>query len=293
MKRYLVLVVLGVLAPSRAPAADAEGTNPLYEDLVQKGIVISGGPTFKLPAPLIAPGPAPANIMELLDKAAGRVPVDLFLRHSINAPFSLTISSVNNKEGERCAQEVDLKFVAYGKLEAVLKSDFINQLLAGKEKKGGENQTTVLKSDELKERGIRLIEARNYKEQYSTLSMSLLEKVRVDGVMRSIRTSSPHFVLSATRMDDRFQKDKEYPNIWRHINVLADEEKLGPSHPYAGMAAYVLVTKLPEPEGALLVEMHYLIPEPPDWFGGRNLLRSKLPTVIQDNVRTFRRKLSR
>jgi hypothetical protein len=94
-------------------------------------------------------------------------------------------------------------------------------------------------------------------------------------------------------MDDRFQNDKQHPNIWRHINVVEEEEKLGSPQPYTGMAGYVLVTKLPEPAGALLVEMHFLLHEPPAWFGGRNLLRSKLPTLIQDNVRSFRRKLSK
>jgi hypothetical protein len=231
--------------------------------------------------------------MELLDKAAGRVPVELFLRRSINAPFSLTIGSVDKKEGERCAQEIDLKFVAYGKLDAVLESDFLKQFLSGKEKKGGGDRTTILEPDELKERGIRLLNAGNRKEQYGTLTLGLLNKVQVDGVTRSVRTNSPHFVLSAMRIDDRFQNDKQYPNIWRHINVVEEEEKLGPPHPYTGLAGYVLVTKLPEPAGALLVEMHFLLHEPPDWFGGRNLLRSKLPTVIQDNVRSFRRKLTK
>jgi hypothetical protein len=175
----------------------------------------------------------------------------------------------------------------------VVESDFIKQFLSGKKKKGGSDETTVMEPDELKKRGIQLLNGRNRKEQYSTTTMTLLDKVRVDGVMRGIRTNSPQFVLSATRMDDRFQNDKQYPNIWRHINVLDEEEKLGPPQSYAGMAGYVLVTKLPEPTGALLVEMHFLLPEPPAWFGGRNLLRSKLPTVIQDNVRSFRRKLTK
>jgi hypothetical protein len=32
--------------------------------------------------------------------------------------------------------------------------------------------------------------------------------------------------------------------------------------------------------------------EPNGWFGGANLLRSKLPLVIQDEVRNFRRRLA-
>lgn len=296
MKYFLHLIVflpLGAVAPLRSSAADEQAVNPLYEDLVHKGIAIPTGPTVKLPTPLIPPGATPANMNELLDKAAGRVPVEFFLRRSVTAPFSLTISSAEKKDGQRCGQEINLKFVAYGKLDKVVESDFIKQFLSGKGKKESGDQSTIMEPDDLKKRGIRLLDGRNRKEQYSTTTLTLLDKVRVDGVMRSIRTSSPQFVLSATRMDDRFQNDKQYPNIWRHINVREEEEKLGPAQPYSGMAGYVLVTKLKEPAGALLVEMHFLLPEPPAWFGGPNLLRSKLSTVIQDDVRSFRRKLTK
>lgn len=297
MKRLLplvLLVLLGILPQPHSQADEEETDNPLYEELVVKGIAIPAGPTVKLPAPLVRPRTAPSNVMGLLDKAAGRVPVELFLRRSVQAPFSLTISSVDNKDGERCGQEIDLKFIAYGKLDAVLESDFMKQFLSSKKKKDAEEKSTILEAEELKERGIRPLKAdKEKKEQFSTLSMSLLEKVQVDGVTRSVRTNSLQYVLSAMRMDDRFQNDKQYPNIWRHIKILEEEEKLGPSHPYTGLAGYVLVTKVPEHEGALLVEMHFLMHEPNAWFGGPNLLRSKFATIIQDNVRSFRRKLTK
>jgi hypothetical protein len=297
MKRFLplaVVILLEAAAQHSSLAAEGEAANPLFDEQVRKGITLPEGPTVKLPAPIIPPGPPPANLTDLLDQAAGSRPVDLFLRRSLNAPFSLTIRSVERKKDDRCAQEIDLKFVAYGKLEAVLDSDFLTQFLSGKQKKGGSGeQNTVLEPADLKERGIRLLNGRSRKEQYSTITMSLLNKVQVDGVMRTVRTDSPDFVLSATRMDDRFQNDKQYPNTWRPINVLDEEEKLGPPRPYTGLAGYVLATKLPEPRGALLIEMHFLLHEPPAWFGERNLLRSKLPGVIQENVRSFRRKLNK
>jgi len=49
------------------------------------------------------------------------------------------------------------------------------------------------------------------------------------------------------------------------------------------------VTKLAEPAGALFVEQHLIFAEPVDWFDGANLLRSKLPLVVQDRVRSIRR----
>ncbi len=157
----------------------------------------------------------------------------------------------------------------------------------GKDKPG--NQAADLTPEELKARGIKLVEMGKTKEEVSKLSMTLLEKVQVDGATRSLRTILPHSIVYATQLDERFDKDKEYPNIWKHILKL--EKGFGPPHPYKALVGYVVVTELPEPKGALLLEVQFLMHEPPDWFGGPNLLRSKLGIAIQDNVRSFRRKL--
>lgn len=290
MRNLFALLILTVVPAARA----AEGVeNPLYEELVTTGITLPEGVTVKLPAPLVKPGSPPKDTADLLEKAAGRRPVKLFVKRSQFAPMSLEISSVQNAKSERCGQLIDLKFVAYGKLEAVLDTDFMNDLLAGKKKAKDGDSSTLLTPAELKKRGIHLLDKKNVKEQFATMTMPLLEKVRVEGVMRSVRTKMPAAVLSATRMDDHFAKDKEHPNTWRHIMPEADDEKLGPPHPYTGMGGYVLITQLTEPKNALLIEMHFLLHEPPEWFGEHNLLRSKLPTVIQDNVRSFRRKVAK
>jgi hypothetical protein len=52
------------------------------------------------------------------------------------------------------------------------------------------------------------------------------------------------------------------------------------------------VTELVGVEDGLFVEVHVVYAEPYGWFEGRNLLRSKLPPVLQDSVRKFRRKLA-
>jgi hypothetical protein len=49
------------------------------------------------------------------------------------------------------------------------------------------------------------------------------------------------------------------------------------------------VTRLAEPVGALFVEQHVVFAEPAGWFDGANLLRPKLPLVIQGKVRAMRR----
>ena len=60
-----------------------------------------------------------------------------------------------------------------------------------------------------------------------------------------------------------------------------------------GAGMYFKITKLAAPEGALFIEQHVMFAEPAGWFGGANLLRSKLPIAVQDNVRTMRREFQK
>jgi hypothetical protein len=63
------------------------------------------------------------------------------------------------------------------------------------------------------------------------------------------------------------------------------------SHPYEGAGGYMHVAKLSDPSGACLIETWMVLHEPTEWFRGSNLLRSKLPLMIQESVRKFRRHL--
>jgi hypothetical protein len=282
-----------VLLSAAWPLPAAETANPLYNELMKAGIRLPEGPTvMKLPLPLLEPGQVPKlkDTPALLARAAGNLPVDLFIKPEWTGPFSLKIESVETDKGTRCGQLINLSFVVYAKLEDVKETDFVKTLIGGgKGKKGGDSEE--LSPAELKQRGIQVQDTPALSEKYETIQMTILDKVQVDGVTRTIRTMTPHTLLYATRMDDRFEKDKKYPNTWAHINKLGGGARLGQKSPYTGLGGYVLVTELPEPKGALLVEMHYLIHEPPDWFGEYNVMGSKLPTPIRDNVRNFRRKV--
>src|SRR5205814_1186239 len=92
----------------------------------------------------------------------------------------------------------------------------------------------------------------------------------------------------------RFGDDPEFPNRWRPISRDDDGKPvLGEAHPYGGAGAYIKITRLAEPAGALFVEYHLVFTEPKGWFGGANLLRSKVPILTQSEVRAFRRELGK
>ncbi len=289
--RFLLTVVLLV---SATPFVDAgRSGNPLFDELIEKGLAIPGGPAVKFVAPLIPPGTAPKDPAAILEQAAGRVPVELFTKRTVTAPFSVNIDAIEGKDGERCAQSVNVFFVTYGKLDALDDTDFIKHLLSGKDKKG-QGDSVALTDKELKSRGIARVSAQGLKEDYGTMTLHLLDKVQVTGVTRGVRAKTPNSILYAVKLDPRFQKDQQYPNQWRAITRNAsDDEKIGPPHPYSGLAGYVQASELGDPKNALLIEMHFILHEPTEWFGGLNLLRSKLPIAIRDNVQSFRRRVSK
>ncbi len=85
----------------------------------------------------------------------------------------------------------------------------------------------------------------------------------------------------------------QVPCVWNPIVIDTDDQAtLGKSHPYNQAASYTKLTSLKFMPEALLIEIHILFTEPQEWFGGRNMLRSKLPPLVQDGVRKFRRRLS-
>jgi hypothetical protein len=88
------------------------------------------------------------------------------------------------------------------------------------------------------------------------------------------------------------------PNQWRSIaREPGGKVTFGDPQPYSGFGMYVKVTPLVDQRGkhsgTLFIECHVAFDEPKDWFGGANLIRSKMPLVIKDRVQDFRLELKR
>ncbi len=120
----------------------------------------------------------------------------------------------------------------------------------------------------------------------------ILDRVVVSGLVRGdgLRLEGA-LVQSAVSPRDRLD-DPENPTRWRPVPRGAKTDaELGPPEPFRGFVCYLQATQLAfEPE-AVLIECHAAYLEPHGWFDGRNLLASKLPLLMQHNVREFRRKL--
>ena len=127
------------------------------------------------------------------------------------------------------------------------------------------------------------------------LDLLLLNRVRIRGVVRATATEHPDGLEVGWDFDPRFA---EHPR-WRPTWARLEETDLGTRvegmpQPYGGSGGVVAVRKIPSADGTelVVVESRMVIGEPQEWFQGSNLLRSKIPIITQDGVRTLRRRLA-
>jgi hypothetical protein len=274
-------------------------TNPVYVELTQRGVVVPKGPALKLPAPTMADGLDAASQRKSLESIADeRRPVDALLRKGVTAPIIFKsgddkASAATGGTGKR----VDFWFVVYGDLKKIADEGFWADKKDKSEDDPDPNDAQftgkLLTPEELKERKIEPLVSPGIVENYGTFDVQLFNRVRVRGTMQSVQTQTDESVTYAAILDPRFANDKKYPNQWQSIS-RDDAGKLqyGPLKPYAGMGSYAKATTLKEPKGAILVEYHMAFDEPEGWFRGANVIRTKLPIIVQDNVKKLRRKLA-
>jgi len=283
---------MGTLILLSLTVGQAGPVNPLLAELLDQGLPIAGL-TYKFPAPLLPDNFDAQQQKSALEKAADRYPLDMFVRKSIVAPFTLKIESLADKQGQRQGQTADLFFVAHGRLDSLTKKDILNLLLRSENKDAKARPPQVLSDADLQQRRITPMVKENLEERYARMDLLLLNKVQVMGVTRNVKSQSPRTLTVATQLDPRFADDGQFPNRWRSVRQQGDDkDQLGPPQPYAGFAGYVRVSQLTEPTGSLLVEVHFAFHEPQGWFEGKNYLRAKLPIAIQSNVRSFRKQLA-
>lgn len=289
-----LIIPLCLISFAQIAGANEHETNTLYEALLTEGVKLSDGTVINLPPCTLADEASPEDQEQTVQEVAGRIPYAEFVRDSRTARFRLQLKSVKDSKGDRTGQTVDVWFVAYGTLEAIEENALLDELAElNREQADQTDENQSLTEEQLAARDIPpVVDEEALVQRYVSFDGSLLNKVRISGVTRSLLSRGEKSTLAATALDERFAGDPEFPNQWRPLqrNDLGELE-IGPAHRYSGFGGYIKVTELIAPEGALLVEMHVAFDEPQGWFGGANLLRTKLPLVVQDNVRAFRKKL--
>jgi len=267
-------------------------TNPVYKQIVEEGVCVPGDVRVKLPAPTVADGLSAAGARAAIEALPNRhVAVDLFLRKSVVAPQVFRLRKIEMEGATVPVQAVDVWCVAYGKFEVLKSKEFLDQLLDTGQR---DAKVRLLTAEELEKRGIAPPAKDDRHERYAHSVFPLMDRVELEVTPRTFVSRTKESLVFATMLDPRFADDKEFPNRWRPKKRDAEGKwQFGAFQPYSGSASYLKVTPLAEPAGALFLEYHLVFTEPKGWFSGANLLRSKLPMLIQSEVRKFRRQLSK
>lgn len=288
------MTALLLLALTVSPAAepkDHEKANPVYQKLRQQGVTISDKKRMPLPSPVLAEGLDAKTQQGVIKKLlADDIDFDEFLRDTTLAPRLLKLPDDTKDNTPAPARTLDLYFVAHGDLNKLADKAFLERLVGG-ERQEGTGKT--LTAEELKRREITIPEGAAKHEGYGYLSVNILDRVQVRAAGHSCWSRVGDSIVLAAEMDERFAWDKEFPNQWRPLTKNNGPLKEGAPEPYHGAGYYVKITRLKEPAGALFVEAHVVFTEPVKWFGGLNLLVSKLPAVVTKMVRDFRQELRR
>jgi hypothetical protein len=265
--------------------------NPVYRELLRDGVRVAADRRVKLPEPTMPDGLNAAAARAKIDGIPARhVPVEELLRKSVVAPLVFEFREVEAADPRAPVHGVDVWFAAYGDLEPLGREKFLDEIFSENRR---DVTLHVLSPAELAERQICLTAAAEQHERYVHSVLPVMDRVQLSVTSRSFRSRTTQSLVFAAALDPRFNTDQAFSNCWRPLTLdAAGGKELGTPLPYQGAASYLKVTRLAEPRGALLVEYHLLFVEPKAWFGGANLLRSKLPILIQSQVRTFRRQLS-
>ena len=293
MMMFIQLVAVSICAAvGSQPAA-----NPLFQELLQRGAPVSSTVRLPLPPPAVPDGLDAAAQQAALAKIVGeRYSLDEFARDSVVAPFLLKFPEVRRTDAP--ARAVDLWFIVYGNLNQMSKNDVLKEFTTAR---GKDATLHVLTADELTARQLSPASGANENlltqpgqtaERYVHTIAGILDKVELHQTLRCVLSRNADSVVIATVVDDRFDKDRDFPNQYHRLvrNDAGDTAK-GPAEPYAGAAGYLKATQLAQPNGAILVEYHAIYSEPQDWFNGANLLQSKLPILLQSRVRDLRRQV--
>jgi hypothetical protein len=271
-------------APAEQPK---QNTDPLFQQLTTTGIVFPDGTSVVLEPPTWNDSLAPDDRRTVMEKIAGEAGWERFSRNSHVAPIEIDLQSLKNESGQRVGHAVYVAFVAHIELEQLRDKELMKKVFPSNAASDDSDQyqAAEISNDRLLARGI---QERPEDTSYIEIKLPLLDRVLVEGCLRTQVMESNESITLSAMLDPRFSEtDSSSPgNRW---SSLSDTEDAKSYHPYQGVAGYLSIAPLDEPKGASLVEARFVIHEPIDWFRGSSLLRSKLPLMIQESVRKFRR----
>lgn len=275
-------------------------------DLIAGGLVI-GGQDVKLNAPKFDPRSPSEERSAAQERLAGAHGWKRFSRNSVVAPVKIELAYLKNESDQRIGHRVHVAYVVHAGLDTLRDADLMGDLF-GKPSDGdsdhddetaresSEGEESFL-SEELDPKELAALQIEPEEGvSYGWLEFLLLKKVDLQGVIRSQRWEEENFVAISWELDDRFSDQNPAHETYRNEWIRRDrgpngELMLSDPKPYSGVAGYLVISTIAGLGNASLIEAEVVLHEPEGWFNGSSLLRSKLPLILQESARRFRRGL--
>jgi hypothetical protein len=293
-------LILG-LWESGAPLLGQEAD--LGSELTTRGLELSSDLRIPLPGPTLKPEMDGAARQAAVRALAGKLDWERFTRDSLSAPIMINIELLVDRNGQRLGLAVHNAFMAHAELGKLRDTQAMQQIFGQPESARGDQVQVVIKElpkQDLRERGF--VSQADSPATFAYLELPLLNKVIVAGVMRIEKREREGAVEFYWRLDPTFNQHAPYASRWIQLERNSVGGLIrGDSFPYSGCAGFTGVyevndlsfptTQDADSAGKLLIESRLLLREPQEWFAGSNFLRSKLPSAMQENARSFRRTL--
>ncbi len=296
----LSVAALLLIAPC-SHADDPVSPHPGVHQLATEGFEAADGVQVTVAAPAVDVTMDAEAQRAALEDVFGETRMKLFMKDTVTAPFDLDIGTADADLPDSIVRTLDLHFVAYGKLAVVRDKNLMQSVVGGErgnaedaEEDGFEKYGEGLTEAECEARGFDLQLKGDRRRHLTRFRFPLIDKVMIAGLVEGDGRDFNAMLVESSLSPKALLEDNDFPTVWQEMPRGAETDAdLGDPQPWRGLAGYLQATELKFEPGALLIECHGVFVEPEDWFGGRNLLASKLPIVVQDNVRNFRRKLAK
>ncbi|TVQ02963.1 MAG: hypothetical protein EA381_02315 [Planctomycetaceae bacterium] len=294
--------------------------NPVYLKLTDPA---EDSPLRLSPSRFASLRSAEDQVQELTSLAAPRYRLEELLRPSAVAPYLLDIDRESPGSATSSLRRARVVFALHGELDTLSDERFLERLLGdsavpgetGAEKTnqaedaGQGGATRALTDAELGAAGIASRSAvgtdaefspkppgdvdergESHGESYRWVQAELFSRVRISGVVHSYWTRDGDSILWAVRTDERFSSQPDLKLSWERMErQAAGDLKVVERGDWAGGGAYLRISRWADDPKVLICEAELAWVEPRAWFGGSNLIASKLPPAIQSQVREIRR----
>ncbi len=283
----MLLGSLAMLLSVTAANGDHVVSNGVYRELIEVGVVADGSPLGRLPQPFLPDGLDGPSQQRLLKELAGPdVPLERLMRASVVAPHVLRMDQQPVPGRGELVRRADFWYIAYGDLPSLASEKFLGEMISLSEENAG---GMAISAAELAKRNITLSMPPGH-EGFAHVTYPLMNRVELHLTGHSMWSQSADSLVTSVTLDPRFLEDAQFPNAWRPLKLGENGQPIpGEPQPYAGSGFYLKITRLAEPTGALFAEGHLVFVEPRGWFDGVNALGSKLPVLVQAQVRNSRR----